>query len=77
MELIVDYNVVDTDFVDADGVLHVCPQYTGNVQIRTSADLTDVAATGHYRTGAMAHTAGFGAVYELGNDGATWTQIGA
>lgn len=77
MIVTVDYNVVDTDFVDENGNLHVCPNYTGNVQVRSAADLTEVAALNYYCAGALAHTAGFGSVYELGNDGTTWTQIGA
>lgn len=77
MTMFTDYDVVDTDYVDGSGVLHISPNYTGNVLIRSNADLTGISALDHYQPGAMAHTAGWAAVWELGNDGTTWVAINA
>lgn len=72
MTKIIDYEVVDTDYVDGSGVLHVSPNYTGNVMVRSDADLDGISALDYYQPGAFAHTAGWAAVWELGNDGTTW-----
>lgn len=72
MEKIIDYNVVDTDYVDGDGVLHVSPNYNGNVQVRSEADLTEISALDYYQPGAFAHTTGWANVWELDNDHETW-----
>ena len=63
-----DYNIVDCDYVKS-GVLYCNWQYNGRVQIESSSDLAGIAATGRYNPGALAHTAGYQNIWELGADG--------
>lgn len=74
MEVKVDYNIVDTDYV-RDGVLYVGAQYTGNVLLESGDDLTGISALNRYKPGALAHTAGWALSWELGNDGSTWVSM--
>lgn len=74
MNIVVDYNISDTDYVK-DGVLHVGPDYSGNVQVSAETDLAPISATGYYNPGALAHTAGWGAVWELDADETTWAPM--
>ena len=61
----------DTDYVQ-DGVLyHV--NGNQNVLIESADDLEDIAP--YYLPGALAHTKGWKAIYELGPDGATWEDM--
>lgn len=74
MDVVIDYNIVDTDYV-RDGVLYVGTWYTGNVLLESVNDLTGISALNRYMPGALAHTAGWALAWELGNDGSTWTAM--
>lgn len=68
MTIIEDFNVVNVDYVK-DGDLHIGPTYTGNVQVESADDLPELVETRRYHPGALAHTAGYQNVWELGTDG--------
>ena len=70
--VIIDPNVNGTDFV-TNGELHMGIEYSGNVLVGSSDDLTDIAE--YYKPGAMAHTAGWASVWELSEDGSSWEDM--
>ena len=74
MTMILDTLCNRTDFV-VDNVLHHGYLYTGNVLVNSSSDLTGLSSLNYYQPGALAHTAGWADVWELGADGTTWTKL--